>query len=293
MNKKNNFIKLTSVLLSLCLILAMLTSVAPASTLAFSEQGTIPDDSSGFDFVLEEDTTLRDAFSKHYIDPNGKRYAVIFPEQVHYKEGETWVEIDNSLQYDASKDVFVSQNNMFVSAFAKTANDNCLATISDGDYQLSWSIDFDSVIIAPDNQLESAAKANSNVQDVNAQITSAVQNDSSTVKSRENISDIGKAISGVTYKGICDFVDLRYTVLHGKLEEDNYYGTLRFTFYDHFGLDTLDMTQPHQLNLVCGYFPGFKQWYIIQHWDSLGAQVQPQPFVTLVSYTVAISGSLS
>lgn len=220
MNKKNNFIKLTSVLLSLCLILAMLTSVAPASTLAFSEQGTVPDDSSGFDFVLEEDTTLRDAFSKHYIDPNGKRYAVIFPEQVHYKEGETWVEIDNSLQYDASKDVFVSQNNMFVSAFAKTANDNCLATISDGDYQLSWSIDFDSVIIAPDNQLESAAKANSNVQDVNAQITSAVQNDSSTVKSRENISDIGKAISGVTYKGICDFVDLRYTVLHGKLEED-------------------------------------------------------------------------
>lgn len=46
-------------------------------------------------------------------------------------------------------------------------------------------------------------------------------------------------------------------------------------------------------NLVCGYYPGFRQWYIIQHWDGLGSQVQPQPFVTLVSYTVVVTGSLS
>ena len=219
MNKKNYSIRLISALLSLCLVFSMLTSLAPASSFDFSEKETVSADSSGFDFVLEEDTTLRDAFTKHYIDPNGKRYAVIFPEQIHFKDGESWVEIDNTLQYDASEDAFVSQNDLFVSSFAKTANENCLITIRDGNYQLSWSIDFDSDIIDQGDQPDFAA-TNSTIKSVNAQITSAEQNDSSTVKSRETISNIGKAVSGVTYKGICDYVDLRYTVLHGKLEED-------------------------------------------------------------------------
>ena len=95
MNKKNYSIRLISALLSLCLVFSMLTSLAPASSFNFSEQETVSGDSSGTDFVLEEDTTLRDAFTKHYIDPNGKRYAVVFPEQVHFKDGESWVEIDN------------------------------------------------------------------------------------------------------------------------------------------------------------------------------------------------------
>ena len=37
--------------------------------------------------------------------------------------------------------------------------------------------------------------------------------------------------------------------------------------------------------------PGFRQWYILQHWKELGATVQPKPFVTVVSYTVPISGT--
>ena len=219
MNKKNYSIKQISALLSLCLVFSMLTSLAPASSFNFSEQETVSGDSSGTDFVLEEDTTLRDAFTKHYIDPNGKRYAVIFPEQIHFKDGESWVEIDNTLQYDALEDAFVSQNDLFVSSFAKTANENRLITIRDGNYQLSWSVDFDSDIIDQGDQPDFAA-TNSTIKSVNAQITSAEQNDSSTMKSRETISNIGKAVSGVTYKGICDNVDLRYTVLHGKLEED-------------------------------------------------------------------------
>ena len=77
-----------------------------------------------------------------------------------------------------------------------------------------------------------------------------------------------------------------------EINGNQYYGTLLFTFYDHFGLDTQDLSQIHQFNLTCGYFPGFRQWFIIQHWNDLDAQIQPKPFVTIVSFSVSISGSL-
>ena len=39
---------------------------------------------------LTEDIKLRDTFTKHYTDGNGKYYAVVFPEQVHYLENGEW-----------------------------------------------------------------------------------------------------------------------------------------------------------------------------------------------------------
>lgn len=74
----------------------------------------------------------------------------------------------------------------------------------------------------------------------------------------------------------------------------SYSGTLRFTFYDHFGLDTNDLKESKEIlniEIQLGIVPAFRQWYILQHWDSLGESPQPKPFVTRVSYTVSFSGS--
>lgn len=71
-----------------------------------------------------------------------------------------------------------------------------------------------------------------------------------------------------------------------------YSGTLRVVFYDHFGLDTPDLSQERGWNMQAGMAAGFRQWYILQHWDSLGATPQPKPYVTIASYTVAFSGTL-
>lgn len=68
-------------------------------------------------------------------------------------------------------------------------------------------------------------------------------------------------------------------------------GTLRFTFYDHFGLDTPDLSTEKYGSIKAGTMPGFREWYILQHWNDLGYSVQPQPFVTIVSYTVSFSGT--
>lgn len=41
---------------------------------------------TGISAELTEDIKLRDTFTKHYTDGNGKYYAVVFPEQVHYHD---------------------------------------------------------------------------------------------------------------------------------------------------------------------------------------------------------------
>lgn len=45
-------------------------------------------------------------------------------------------------------------------------------------------------------------------------------------------------------------------------------------------------------SLTAGMVAGFRQWFIIQHWDELEATVQPKPFVTIVSIDIPIGGSL-
>ena len=63
----------------------------------------------------------------------------------------------------------------------------------------------------------------------------------------------------------------------------NYYsGTLKFTLYDHFGLDINDVETNKE-------FKGFSAWYILQH--SKKYQGAYRPFVTIIEFEVPFSGS--
>ncbi len=83
--------------------------------------------------VFEEDVALRDAYSKHYILENGERFAVIFPEAVHYKENNEWLEVDNRLTYNSATDKYVSTNPKFITAFAGHADSAEIVSVSDGE----------------------------------------------------------------------------------------------------------------------------------------------------------------
>ena len=72
---------------------------------------------------------------------------------------------------------------------------------------------------------------------------------------------------------------------------NTYSGNLEFTFYDHFGLDTSDLADTKYGNMTAGMLPGFRQWYILQHWSDLEGTTQPKPFVTNVSFSVSFSGT--
>ena len=63
----------------------------------------------------------------------------------------------------------------------------------------------------------------------------------------------------------------------------NYSGTLTFTLYDHFGLDTDDIN-------AHGAKPGFVSWYILQHYTDYKGKYRP--FLTLMSFDVPFSGKI-
>lgn len=174
--------------------------------------------------ILEEDILLRDAFTKHYVDLDGNYYAVVFPEQVHYLDNESWVEIDNTLSLDQKSKKYVSRNEKFKTQFAQLSDDNQLVIIEDGPYKLSWSIAFASAVNEKKGQsaLTVTKEANeTKITSVTAKLAEVNSFVNSKVKSKETISEFGKAISGIRYNNVfSDNVDLRYSVLHGKVEED-------------------------------------------------------------------------
>lgn len=84
----------------------------------------------------------------------------------------------------------------------------------------------------------------------------------------------------------------RIEIVRYETDEETYSAVLRITFYDHFGLDTSDLSDKKYGSLTAGMVAGFRQWFIIQHWDELEATVQPKPFVTVVSIDIPIGGNL-
>ena len=174
---------------------------------------------------LTEDIKLRD---KHYTDGNGKYYAVVFPEQVHYLENGEWKEIDNSLTLNKQGNAYISGNKSFKTGFSKSSSSAELVTIEEGMYKLSWGISFDAGSELKDviSSSDIAMNETGSMTPVNARLTenrSDGLNEKGTAAglTKENIGDLGKAFSGISYDGILgDKVDLRYSVLHGKVKED-------------------------------------------------------------------------
>jgi len=77
-------------------------------------------------------------------------------------------------------------------------------------------------------------------------------------------------------------------ILAFNLNGNSYNGTMRFTYYDHFGLDSDDMK-----GLVVSSLQGFRQWFILQHWNELEATPHPKPFITTIEFTTSFAGSIS
>lgn len=167
---------------------------------------------------LKEDISFRDKFTKHYIDTDGSRYAVVFPEQVHYQKNNEWVEVNNSLILDSKGERYVSENDVFKADFSKNSTDSKLVTIEEDGYQLSWSIAFSS----SHSPSDMSASANTNAMRIESRVgvLDSVE-DNALGKTKDNMTEMGKTMSGIRYNGVFnDSVDIRYSVLHGKVEED-------------------------------------------------------------------------
>ena len=238
--KKHNkrYIRILSALLSIITLICMLPVSAIAIDTSLKNAPEYASDLNEFDTIngaytdeedlvdsFQEDTSMRSEYAKHYVNSSGKRYMVIFPEQVHYLEDDTWKEVNNTLTLDSYKKEYISSNPKFITRFSKEANSSKLVTIEDGNYSLSWTIFFESnkketmssTAIASD----SATSLQPNATSVSARVAELNEAVTDSVKTKETITQLGKALSNISYSGVFNrSVDLRYSVLHGKVEED-------------------------------------------------------------------------
>lgn len=66
--------------------------------------------------------------------------------------------------------------------------------------------------------------------------------------------------------------------------------TLRFTYYDIFGLNYSDLTNGYGMGTEFGMLAGFRCWYILQHWDEYDGNYQP--YFSYMSFEESFSGEL-
>ena len=77
-----------------------------------------------------------------------------------------------------------------------------------------------------------------------------------------------------------------------------YKGAMRVTYYDHFGLDIDDITDPNEryIGKKVVQNDGFKQFFILQHWNELTGEHEinrPKPFITMIDFVENFSGTLN
>ena len=89
MMKRKMTLRCISIILCIVMILSSSNIVITAEELIGSSEITTESNQTNLGTSqngLVEDVSMRDKFTKHYVDEDGTRYAVIFPEQVHYED---------------------------------------------------------------------------------------------------------------------------------------------------------------------------------------------------------------
>ncbi len=105
--------------------------------------------------------------------------------------------------------------------------------------------------------------------------------------------DQNKYLASIDY-GNEDSVKYTYDN-YGRLETqtygNEYTATIRYTIFDHFGLDDGDVTDSGWYSYFLGYTNEFGSWYVLQRYENCNEQ--HKPFVTYVVFDEVINGTLS
>lgn len=86
---------------------------------------------------------------------------------------------------------------------------------------------------------------------------------------------------------INDVWGYRIEVLNYTCDGNSYNATLRYTLYDHFGLDDGDVTSDEW---YLGYTQQFGSWYVLQHYDDCGGSYLP--YISYMSKDIRINGTI-
>lgn len=143
-------IRICSVLLALILAFSSLPlSVIAENTISFHDKNQVildqnftteTTDESDNVFIVQEDTTKRGEFEKHYICSNGTYVVASYAEAIHYKDdnGE-WIDVDNRPVQTAKGD-YTTRNGDFGISVPSSTGDGHLMRMDKGEHSLSWTL---------------------------------------------------------------------------------------------------------------------------------------------------------
>ena len=189
-------------------------------------------------FIVEEDTSKRGQFEKHYLCSDGTYVSVTYPEAVHYLDSnQVWRDVDQSLTYDSKTESYISEKADFKVSFSNNFSSTNLASIERNGYSLSWGIQ--TAKKATVNEIETSSAQTNIIKiestdlviapsaEISAQVTDKQEvefnNLSDRLVSNEDSFALPNISSQISYNDIIDGsenVSVRYTVYHNKVEED-------------------------------------------------------------------------
>ncbi len=82
----------------------------------------------------------REPAVKKFLMSDHTTKAVIYSQPVHYQEDGEWKDIDNTLEYKASDEVYVNKANSFSVELASKADSKEMATVVQDQYSVSWGL---------------------------------------------------------------------------------------------------------------------------------------------------------
>ena len=141
-------------ILSILLALVLAFSSLPVSVIAENVTSSQNDNQVIFDqnfttettnesdniFIVQEDTTKRGEFEKHYICSDGTYVVASYAEAIHYKDdnGE-WVDVDNRPVKTTEGD-YTTRNGDFGISVPSSTGDGHLMRMDKGEHSLSWTL---------------------------------------------------------------------------------------------------------------------------------------------------------
>lgn len=237
-------------ILSILLVLILAVSSLPLSVIAenitssqndnqiISDQNFTTDTTDECDniFIVQEDTTKRGEFEKHYICSDGTYVVASYAEAIHYKDdtGE-WVDVDNRPVQTTEGD-YTTRNGDFGISVPSSTGDGYLMRMDKGEHSLSWTLFANKKAGAIKMDSNVSTMAQRPVQSQKMQVDTTKRPEiivSNTERPHENHKilrdeatfELPNASSKVRYDdlfGADESVSVVYTTYRNKIEEDIY-----------------------------------------------------------------------
>ncbi len=238
----------TSKVISVIIVISMVFSLLPINIFADTKstntvnkqegQQSIQDNFLTYDSMSLESSKAeivgeivgkREKNVKHFLKDDLTYEAITYPYPVHYKDGDKWKEIDNSLIETKDKDInsiLENKSGDLKINFAKNSNAKKLVKIQKGNYQIAWDINsnIQNSIEKYMSVTDSVYKSNSalvtkNSVDVNFR-NGIYDNVISKLSKNEQKRVAKNLFSDVTYENIFSNVDLQYINGPEQLKEN-------------------------------------------------------------------------